>query len=123
MRPAPRSDGGKVVFQEVAADGTHVAAEATAGALAAMLEKVGGKDRELSHRIVSVHADCPSAGCSWGSVELERTWRRDGQRMRVPMRATVLVRYQQEAPHMRIFLWHASRTGPEQLLKGAAKGD
>ena len=69
---------------------------------------------------MSVQADCPGPHCSWASVEFERTFRHEGQRTRVPMLATVLVRYVEKDARMRIFLWHAAPTGPAQMLKGGA---
>jgi len=111
------ADAGSL-FQDTGADGKPVNAATTAAAVDTLLQKVGGAERELGSRLVSVHADCPGAECSWGSVEFERTFRHEGQRMMVPMHATVLVRYQQEEPHMRIFLWHAAPSGPVQMLKG-----
>ncbi len=107
-----------IVFRDVGADGAPLQARTVAEASTLLREKVGGKESELSTRILAVRADCPGPHCSWASVTFERTFRRpDGQRVMVPMHATALVRYQSEAPTMRLFLWHASPTGPEQLLK------
>lgn len=109
---------GYLHFSDVGADGQQITCSGAAGAIAAVRTRIGGAEREIAHRILSIHADCPSGDGSWGSVTFERTFRRDGQRVLQPMRATVLVQYQGEAPHMRIFHWHASPSGPEQLLKG-----
>jgi len=109
---------GYLHFADLAAAGTQITCTDAATAIAAVRTQIHGAERELAHRILSVHADCPSGDCSWASVTFERTFRRDGQRVCQPMRATVLVQHQSEPPHMRIFHWHASPAGPEQLLKG-----
>jgi len=105
-------------FADIAADGKPILCTDAATAIAAVRTQIGGAERELAHRILSIHADCPSGDCSWGSVTFERTFRRDGQRICQPMRALVLVQHQSEPPHMRIFHWHAAPAGPEQLRKG-----
>lgn len=127
---APDSKTGELTFQasarqtpylhfaDVAADGKPIHCTDAATATAAVRTQIGGPERELAHRILAIHADCPSGDCSWGSVTFERTFRRDGQRICQPMRATVLVQHQSEPPHMRIFHWHAAPAGPEQLRKG-----
>jgi hypothetical protein len=97
-----------LVFQDVAADGSPLVRTDRKAAVDALLEQVGGKDRALRTTLKKMRADCPGPGCSWGSVEFERTFLRDGREVTVPMRATVLVRYQSEEQRMRIFLWHAA---------------
>ena len=109
---------GYLHFADLAADGKPILCTDAATAIAAVRTQIGGAERELAHRILAIHADCPSGDCSWASVTFERTFRRDGQRVLQPMRATVLVQHQSEPPHMRIFHWHAAPAGPEQLLKG-----
>lgn len=99
---------GDMLFQDVAADGTVVVRNERKAAIDALLTAVGGKDRGLKTTLRRIVADCPSGDCSWGSVEFERTFRRDGREVTVPMRATVLVRYESEDQRMRVFLWHAS---------------
>jgi hypothetical protein len=118
LRQARRGgDGPRVLFHDIGADGKPVTADSTAGTADVLLHGIGAAERELAHRIVSVRADCPGPECSWGLVEFERTLRHEGQRLMVPMRATVLVRYL-EKEGMRIFLWHAAPSGPAQMLKG-----
>lgn len=116
-QPMERATG-YLHFADLGADGKAISCTEVTAVTEAVRTRIGGPERELEHRILSVHADCPSGDCSWGIVEFERSFRRDGQRVCQPMRATVLVQHQSEAPHMRIFHWHASPAGPEQLLKG-----
>jgi hypothetical protein len=117
FRPVAAAAGG-IRFLDVGADGKVVRGATIAEAVAAARTTIGGAGRELQHRVLSVRAHCPGADASWGVVEFERTFRRDGQLVCVPMQASVMVRHQAVAPHMRIFLWHASPTGPERQLKG-----
>lgn len=108
---------GDLVFHDVDAQGNPITATDRKSATEALLTAVGGVDRELATTIRSVRAGCPGPECSWGVVEFDRTFRRGAHHVTVPMRATVLVRYQDEEPRMRIFAWHAAPAGPEQQTK------
>ena len=118
FRPVAAEAGG-IRFLDVGADGQVVRGTTITEAVAAARTAIGGAGRELQHRVLSVRAHCPGADASWAAVEFERTFRRGGQLVCVPMQATVMVRHQATAPHMRIFLWHASPTGPEPRLSSS----
>ena len=99
---------GELSFQDVGADGSVLVRNDRKGAIAALLDGVGGKGLGLKTRIRSICADCPGPECSWATVELDRSFLRGEEKVTIPLRATVLVRYQDEEPRMRIFLWHCS---------------
>jgi hypothetical protein len=98
--------GGGVLLQDIGKDGKVVQAKTPADSIQAMLESVGGKGVE--NRITAAIADCPDGRCSWASVEFDRTVRNGDDAKVVPMRVTVLARYADTAPHMRVMIWHAS---------------
>src|SRR5262245_46480579 len=99
----------ELLFADVGVDGKALLATSPAAAVKALLDGLGGKDVTVTHRITSVHADCPGPQCSWGVVDFERTIQCSGGKAAVvPMRATLLARYRNDVPHMRVFGWHAS---------------
>lgn len=106
---------------DVALDGSVRRAGDAAGAQK-MLRDLLPAAAQAKTRIVSALADCPSEGCSWGSIELERT-HRDGDRTLVqPLHATVLVRWVGgEHPMMKVFHWHCAATGPARPAGKSAK--
>lgn len=106
---------------DVALDGSVRRAGDAADA-ATMLRDLLPAAADVKTKIVSVLADCPSEGCSWGSIELERTYR-DGDRTLVqPLHATMLVRWVGgEHPMMKVFHWHCAATGPARPADKAGK--
>ena len=99
----------ELLFADVGVDGKGLLATSPAAAVKALLDGLGGKDVKVTHRVTSVHADCPGPSCSWGVVDFERTIQCSGGKAAVvPMRATLLARYRNEVPHMRVFGWHVS---------------
>jgi len=99
---------GELSFQDVAADGSVLEMNDRRGAITALLDRVGGEGLDLKTEILSICADCPTPQCSWATIELQRAFRRGKETVKVPLRATMMVRYHDEEPRMRIFLWHCS---------------
>lgn len=119
-----REKAGPVVsFFDVAANGDSIAARSRDDAVRTLLAEVGGTDaRRVQTKIIGIHADCPSADCSYGVVAFERHYDAGGAngKTTVPMRATALVRYDEAAKHFRIFHWHASRAADAVAASAAA---
>lgn len=72
-----------------------------------------GKGVSVRHEIADIQADCPSAEVSYATVDFDRVVSRGDDVKRVPMRATVLVRFRSKVPegskiHFQLFHWHAS---------------
>ncbi len=100
----PESTG--IVFRDRDVAGKLVAVDTVAAAVKAMA--IPREGVRIAHRILRVRADCPSSDCSWASIEFDREIH-DGNRVEVvPMTATMLCRYAADAPHMRVFVWHAA---------------
>ncbi|MCA8977396.1 MAG: hypothetical protein KDC98_21925 [Planctomycetes bacterium] len=117
-----RADGGLgqaaegtrvAVFFDVAADGTPLSATTAADFAAQAASKVAASERAaraLRTEIGTIRAACDSERCSWSVVDFERVYTMAGAEVRVPMRASALLRYVgSEAPNFRIYQWHASR--------------
>lgn len=104
------ASGGEIVFADLDVDGRPVVADTRAGALEALLGKVGGDGVAIAHRITAVRADCPGELCSWAAIDFERTTQRGEQKSVRAMRAVLLTRYRAAAgePPMRAFLWQAA---------------
>ena len=98
--------GSGVLLQDLGKDGKVVQAKAPKDAIQAMLETIGGKGVE--NRVTGGVADCPSERCSWASLEFDRTTKNGDDVKVVPMRVTVLARYTDTVPHMKVMIWHAS---------------
>ncbi len=98
----------KLPFRDVAVDGSVINATDEAGAVDALIESWGKKDLQAKTRMISVLAGCPGPTCCWASVDFERSFLRGKERVVLPMQATVLVRYTDDEPRMKIFLWHSS---------------
>lgn len=95
-----------IVFRDRDVAGKLVAVDTVAAAVKAMA--IPREGVRIAHRILRVRADCPSSDCSWASIEFDREIH-DGERVEVvPMTATMLCRYAADAPHMRVFVWHAA---------------
>ncbi len=97
----------RLAFQDVDRDGKPVVAHDVATAVSLLLG-IGGDDGRIEHRLLGARANCPSGECSWAVVDFERTTRRGDKVVVTPMRATLLAKYRDEAPHMRVFVWHAA---------------
>lgn len=97
----------QIVFQDVDRDGKPIGARDVATAIPLLLS-IGGDDGRVEHRLIEARANCPSGDCSWAVVDFERTTRRGDQVVVTPMRATLLTKHRDEAPHMRVFVWHAA---------------
>jgi len=96
----------QLAFQDVDRDGKPIVARDVATAVSLLLG-IGGDDVRVEHRLLGARANCPSGDCSWAVVDFERTTRRGDAVVVTPMRATLLAKYRDEAPHMRVFVWHA----------------
>lgn len=101
----------QLCFAEVDAEGKPVLANDRKAAVAAVVDRVAGKPRSMRTTIRGIRSDCPAAECSWGVVDFDRDWQQGGQTMRQSMRATVLVRYEQERGGMAVFAWQAAAVG------------
>jgi hypothetical protein len=111
-------DRGEISFTDVAADGSLLTARDRKTAITCLLQRVAGKDAALATRITAISADCPSPGCCWAQLDMVRTCQREVGNATVPIRATVLLRYDAKAARMQVFLWHASRmAGASKLAK------
>lgn len=102
------ADQGELAFVDVGADGNTVEARDRRGAVDLLITAIGGADRKLRTEVVRSRADCPSAGCSWAVIDVERSFERDGKTVRQPLRITALARYGGDVEHMRIYSWHCS---------------
>jgi len=100
---------GKIAFYDVAEDGGSIHETDPAAAIARIRDSIGGTGRGLETTLRTIRANCPSENCSYAVVEFDRAYGRGDQLQTVPMQATALVRYFSDAPHFRIFHWHASR--------------
>lgn len=117
-----------MVFFDVAADGTPVAA-ATAAAFAAQLRQQVARDARsavaLRSEVSMLRANCDAETCSLAIVSFDRHYTdAAGREHSVPMQATALLRYERGASGgaFRIYHWHASRraTAPAAASPDAA---
>lgn len=100
-------------FLDVTADGIPFDAaepQAFAKALAAKVGPDPATGRTLRTEVRRIRANCESERCSLAVVDFDRVYATGEHSQRVPMRATVLLRWERsDAGDFRIFHWHASR--------------
>jgi len=91
----------------VGADGQPFEADSLAKFTASALKDIGGRERAVTSKLLSVRADCASAECSFAVADVERTYAgKEPTSLRV--RITALMRYDHEARGFSIFHWHES---------------
>lgn len=100
-------------FLDVTAAGVPFEAadpQAFAKVLAAKVGSDAASGRTLHTEVRRIRANCESERCSLAVVDFDRVYATGKESQRVPMRATVLLRFERsDAGDFRIYHWHASR--------------
>ena len=92
-------------FFDVASTGGAVDQRGIRGLSKKIATDLGGEN--MRTEVHSIHADCPSARCSFAVVEFDRIHGTGDDQVVMPMRATALLVH--EKGGFRIFHWHAAR--------------
>lgn len=106
-------EGAQQSFYDVSAFGEPLEATSREQILDELVVKVRGG--EVKTVLTSIRAECPSGECSFAVLEFDRIYKKGDKKTVVPMRATALVTHGGgEAPHFKLFHWHASRVQPQR---------
>ena len=115
-----REDDSTLCVVDVDASGTLLRARSLDAAVRTLGGEICARDATVQTTIRSVRADCPSEGCSWGSLELERRHTAGGRVVVQPLHATILVRWVGgEGSAMKAYHWHCAPAGPSRVEPAA----